>query len=207
MQFALRRLPVLFLVGAWGAAVAAGLGALWVHGASAGSDGQPAARWPHARVVEPAPGKANLVMAVHPYCPCTRASLAELARLMARAEGKVEAHLLFFAPAAMGKGWERSALWEVVAAIPGVHPVVDAEGAETARFGLETSGHVVLYDARGKLAFSGGITEFRGHEGDNDGLDAALAAATGRTPPVATHPVFGCAISRATTAAARENAR
>ena len=45
----------------------------------------------------------------------------------------------------------------------------DDDGAEARRFGAETSGQTLLYDARGALAFSGGITGARGHAGDNAG--------------------------------------
>ena len=50
--------------------------------------------------------------------------------------------------------------------------------------GATTSGHVLLYDAGGVLRFAGGITDGRGHEGDNAGLDAALALLRGHVPEV-----------------------
>ncbi len=51
----------------------------------------------------------------------------------------------------------------------------DDDGAEAKRFGAETSGQTLLYDERGTLAFSGGITGSRGHAGDNAGRASLLA--------------------------------
>jgi hypothetical protein len=45
------------------------------------------------------------------------------------------------------------------------------------------------------LAFSGGITDSRGHEGDNDGADAILEIVSGPgVRAVARTPVFGCTL-------------
>ena len=57
--------------------------------------------------------------------------------------------------------------WRSAAAIPGVTVHVDHDGGEARRFGAETSGFVVLYDAHGELLFAGGITTGRGQAGDN----------------------------------------
>jgi hypothetical protein len=135
-------------------------------------------------------------MAVHPRCPCTRASLAELGRLMARSQGRLVAQVLVRAPANDSNSWTRTDLWRAAEAIPGVRAIADPNGAEAAQFGLETSGHVLLYDAAGRLRFSGGITPARGHEGDNAGRVAILAVLDGEdeTGPLARHVVFGCAL-------------
>ena len=194
MRARLRRVIPVILTATWASAVVSGLGLLWTYGATPGADGHPPQRWPYRTSVKPSAGRANLVMAVHPRCPCTRATIAELARLMAASDGRVEAHVLFLAPGSMPGGWERSALWASAALIPGVHPIRDPGGDESARFGLETSGHVLIYDAEGHLRFSGGITATRGHEGDNAGLDAAIRAVSGDTGAAAHHPVFGCPI-------------
>ncbi|MDR3634423.1 MAG: hypothetical protein P4L84_11510 [Isosphaeraceae bacterium] len=194
MRLHFRRGVPIVITAAWGAAVVAGLSLMWGYGAMPGKNGHPRARWPESTLVRPVTGRANLVMAVHPRCPCTRASIAELARLMARCKGSVEAHVLFLAPASMQKGWERSDLWSSASLIPGVHPITDAAGSESARFGLETSGHVSLYDAAGNLGFTGGITDTRGHEGDNAGLDEVVNTLNGHATRTADYPVFGCPI-------------
>jgi len=53
--------------------------------------------------------------------------------------------------------------------------VTDADGAEANRFGAETSGHTLLFDFGRRLLFSGGITDSRGHTGDNAGESAIVA--------------------------------
>ena len=57
-----------------------------------------------------------------------------------------------------------------------------------------TSGSCFLYDAHGKLLFSGGITSARGHEGDNAGRDAIVKLVHGRPAPQQQTDVFGCAL-------------
>jgi hypothetical protein len=132
-----------------------------------------------------------LVLFAHPGCACTRATISELARLMARFHDRLDAQVLF-------RGEEpelaRTDLWSSAARIPGVMVTADPSGVEARRFGVETSGAAVLYDAAGKLAFQGGITSARGHEGDSFGQRRIAALLTGSTPDRADAPVFGCAL-------------
>jgi hypothetical protein len=82
-------------------------------------------------------------------------------------------------------------------AIPGVPSVDDEGGVEAKRFGVATSGHVLLFDRAGRLLFSGGITPARGHEGDSLGRDALIErlAGTRTISGPATSPVFGCPLA------------
>ena len=52
---------------------------------------------------------------------------------------------------------------------------MDKEGSDAAALGATTSGQVMVYAVGGKLLFGGGITDGRGHEGDNAGSEAVLA--------------------------------
>ncbi len=58
----------------------------------------------------------------------------------------------------------------------------DADGREARHFGAATSGQTLLYDERGTLVFSGGITGARAHAGDNVGRQS-LVALLNREPP------------------------
>jgi hypothetical protein len=70
----------------------------------------------------------------------------------------------------------------------------DDDAAETRRFQSETSGQTILYAPDGRLLFQGGITQCRGHAGDNPGRSALVALLEHKTfSPVET-PVFGCAL-------------
>jgi hypothetical protein len=131
-------------------------------------------------------------MFIHPQCPCSRASLGELANLMAHSPNRPNAYVAFVAPKGYPTSWVKSELWRTAAAIPGVHTVIDPDGLETRRFHSTTSGNVSLYNVAGDLVFSGGITPSRGHFGDSEGLDFALASLSGTTAKPYHSPVFGC---------------
>jgi hypothetical protein len=130
-------------------------------------------------------------MLAHPHCPCTRASIRELARLIAQAQGRVTAYALFVKPAGSSDDWEKTDLCQSAASIPGVSVVVD-DGVEAGRFHAVTSGQTVLYDAEGHLLFSGGITGSRGHSGDNAGRTAIVSLLNTGEAERMESSVFGC---------------
>jgi hypothetical protein len=191
-----RRVVVAACIVVWFAVVCAGLAALANHAHRPGTAGDPPGRWPASSRLEPVAGRATLVVGLHPGCPCSRATLEELDRLMARTDGRATVHALVFKPSTFGDDWEKTDIWRRAAAIPGVTVVRDDDGIEAARFGATTSGHVVVYDADGRLAFSGGITSARGHAGDSVGSDsiAVLLAGNGGSQISHRTAVFGCAL-------------
>ena len=148
--------------------------------------------WPAASHVSRQSGLPTLVMMVHPHCPCSRASIGELALLMAEMPGPVNARVLFVKPPGFSEKWEQTDLWNSAAMIPGVKVAVDNEGGEARLFGSQTSGQVMLYDISGQLIFKGGITSSRGHSGDNDGRRAIVSLLTQHREDMAETPVFGC---------------
>jgi hypothetical protein len=133
-------------------------------------------------------------MFLHPHCPCSRASLSELAILLAHASQAVCADVVFVAPRGAPADWVETDLWKSAGEISGVNRSIDRDGAQARIFGVLTSGATVVYDAGGNLLFSGGITESRGHEGDNAGVDAILSALRGGPTTFSTTRVFGCAL-------------
>jgi hypothetical protein len=80
------------------------------------------------------------------------------------------------------------------AEIPGVTVLSDVDGTEARKFGAETSGHTFLFDHLGRLLFSGGITQSRGHAGDNAGESAIVSLANTRTSSQTKTFVFGCSL-------------
>lgn len=185
------------VAGLWLVAVAAGMDVLIRYSATPGDPGAPPRDWPDDSAVPRPRGRPVLVLMAHPRCPCTRSSIEELSRLMARLRGRLEVRVLFFAPAGETESWWKSDLWTGAAAIPGVQVVADPDAGESRRFHVETSGHALLYDAEGRLLFSGGITEARGHAGDNAGIDAVEALVRGDLSARRATPVFGCALHAA----------
>jgi len=164
-----------------------------------GRIGPVAANWPTTSIVPSQPDKPTLLMFAHPHCPCTRASVGELAEIMAHAMGKVNAYVFFVKPPGAGPDWDDTDLRRSAAAIPGVTVLTDENGNEAARFGAQTSGHTVVFASNGALIFSGGITASRGHAGDNAGENAVLAALTQQPLLRARTPVFGCSLTKRAT--------
>jgi hypothetical protein len=184
-----------FLGLAWIAGIVLGLRTLLAYENNPGTIGLVPKQWPSTSQIVRRENRPVLVMLAHPHCPCTRASVGELAQMMAHMQGKVDAYVLFLKPANTGRDWDDTGLRRSAAAIPGVSVLSDIDGAEARRFGAETSGHTFLFDAAGHLLFSGGITEFRGHVGDNVGEQAIEALVNGEPAGSTRTFVFGCALT------------
>jgi len=187
---------VIVLISFWTIAIGCGFHALMVYKGRAGPAGAMPAVWPRNDLITPSPDKPQLVMFAHPRCPCTRASLGELELLVAQAQGKFDAVVLFAEPADETEAWSNTATIDFARSIPGVRAVLDKDGEVAKRFGAKTSGHTVVYAPNGKLLFSGGITGSRGHLGENGGFDSVRQLVSGGdTPPrQITAKVFGCGL-------------
>lgn len=176
----------------WVASAVVAARALLKYESQPGKVGSVASAWPAHSTIELAKAVPTLVMFAHPQCPCTRASIDELAQIMARAQGKVRTYVLFYTPRESNGGWEDSGTRRTAAQIPGVTVLSDVDGVEAERFGAETSGHAFLFNASGHLIFNGGITLSRGHSGDNAGEDAIVSLINDRANSRAQTFVFGC---------------
>lgn len=185
--------------GVW---IAAGLG--WLGAVGAGMalvmdydtrPGAPAAAplvWPKGSRVMLAADRPTLIMLAHPRCDCTRASLTELAELLARAKQRPQSYVVFIKPAQTGAAWERTAVWTQATSIPGIEVLRDDYGDEARRFGVQTSGQVMMFLPDGRLAFSGGATSARGKTGLSIGRTTLLDLLDGRAASTFTAPVYGC---------------
>jgi hypothetical protein len=178
----------------WIASVAFGAHVLFHYETTPGRVGLVPHQWPSLQI-ERATDRPTLVMLAHPHCPCTGASVGELARVMARFQGKVTAYVLLVRPKGAGRDWEETDLRRSAEAIPGVKVVLDLDGVEARRFGAETSGHTLLFGVDGRLLFNGGITASRGHAGDNVGESAIMALLDNQAPPRTQTLVFGCSLA------------
>jgi len=188
---------VLFSLSVWLLIVVIGLSSLARYANKAGAFGEPPPQWPAYSAIPRRFGSPTLVMMVHPQCPCSRASIGELARLMVSLQGRVSANVVFVRPEGFAEDWEKTDLWTSAALIPGVTVSSDDDGSEARRFGSQTSGQVVVYGTNGRLLFSGGVTAARGHSGDNDGSNSIIARLTGNGLSVEQTPVFGCPLFKA----------
>jgi hypothetical protein len=183
-----RRLTALLLA-VWTAGAGAVLLAIDEYKARPGAAG---ATPRHADAPPAAANRPWLRMFVHPRCPCTRASINELRDLLAAAPADVYAEVVLVLPSGAPDDWRQAPIAVAAARLPHVVVRCDEGGAEADRFGVQTSGHVLLYGADGNLQFTGGITRSRGHQGHSTG-SRAVAALLRREPAAdAEHPVFGC---------------
>lgn len=196
------------VVAVWLALVCAGLGMVVAYDNRPGVSAIAPASWPANsrldRTTVP-----TLVMVIHPRCDCSRASLGELAEVMARAVVKPRAYVAILKPEGLAEDWDVTGLRRIAMGIPGVKVVRDEGGIESGAFGARTSGQTYLYGPDGRLLFSGGITSARGHAGESIGRTAILAhlaqahqstsalthQSTSAPEHQSTSPVFGCSLT------------
>lgn len=179
---------------------AAGLVLLGRHDVTPGPAGQAPTVWPGDSAIPRTPSGTQLLMFIHPMCPCSRASLSELTSVMAELGGRATVTVVLMKEEATGRERGSAEVVALAERIPGAAVVLDQSGAESRRFGARTSGHVVAYDAGNRLVFSGGITGSRGHTGDNMGRRRLIDAVTGPRPSAggearagsSSSPTFGC---------------
>ena len=138
------KISIPLLASLWVASIISGMGILTVYEYGAGRDTGSPASWPVRSEIPLAADEPTLVLFAHPECPCTQASIGELAVLMTRCPAEVKAHVVFLHPTGTGTDWTHTDLWRSAEAIPGVAVMADEAGGEAARFHATTSGQVVL---------------------------------------------------------------
>jgi hypothetical protein len=158
----------------WASLTIAGFASLWRYANTAGAQPEFDSHWPVLSHIPLNADLPTLVVFMHPQCPCSKASVAELARVMTLCQGRLIARVLFIRPTGFPTGWEQTSLWRDATAIPGTFVSCDPNGVEAKLFGAMTSGQTALFDPAGRLLFQGGITESRGHVGDNTGCNAIV---------------------------------
>lgn len=179
----------------WIGCIAVGLAVLTDYENRPGKTGKNPNTWPkESHLIRPT-GKPLLVMFVHPHCPCSQASMGELAQILSRCENKVFTTVCFIRPKEFDTDWEKSSLWTEAQRLK-VQTYVDIEGEEANRFEAKTSGHTLLYATDGKLIFSGGITASRGHSGDNTGRDTITTFLLENIQKQDHTFVFGCPLQK-----------
>ena len=190
-----KQMLILAGAGLWIAVAGWGMKGLTDYSFAPGEPAVAPRRWPAESSLPFAPGKFTFVAALHPECPCSRATVAQLEHILDRTSGRLSVVVLFDARNTELSESD-SALLARVRAMPDVRIINDGDGAEMDRFQFRTSGEIRLYQPDGTLVFEGGITASRGHVGDNPGQTAVVAAiqrGASAATPVRT-PVFGCSL-------------
>ena len=183
-----RVIPIAALI-LWTIAMVSGFVLISRYEGTAGATATPPARLTDGMTTD---GSKVLIMLAHPQCPCTRASLSELERILAQCGQDVQVHIYFLKPSSVPSDWGRSDLWDRARALPNVQVHHDHEGQKARELGARTSGQVMVFAGDGRLLFSGGITAGRGHEGDNPGRQAVQAVLRGEATLLTKFPVYGC---------------
>lgn len=184
-----RRATVVVTV--WAAVVLAGLARLAIYDATPGAASGASAR----QAIAGAGDAPSLVVFIHPFCPCSRATLDVLDEIVSRRPSSTTTTTtIVFADVTDGDvGPDAGDAWRRAARIRGARLVRDdADGTMARRFDARTSGQLVALDARGSIAYAGGITPSRGHAGDSAGRLAVESVLEGVTPATSSGPVFGC---------------
>ncbi|MEX0886092.1 MAG: hypothetical protein WD009_06595 [Phycisphaeraceae bacterium] len=183
------------LLAVWLGVVALGAHWLYAYGSEPGPGADPPATLPAGHNLPLEPGRGAVVMFMHPQCPCTRASLREIERVLARVQDAgVQVVLVLLADADVPSLARGGGLWPMAERLGGATVVSDEQAGATRTFGVSISGHVLYYDGAGQLRFSGGVTASRGHEGRSYGQTALEHAVTGVGGEMAEAPVYGCPI-------------
>jgi hypothetical protein len=178
----------------WILVIVGGMRVLLRYETVSGSAGDPPGVWPVTSRIQRIPGLPTIVVMGHPRCPCTRATIGELALIMTRLNNKVHGVVVFVRPQGTPDGWDDTDVRRSAAAIPSVTVMTDLDETEADLFNAQVSGQTMLYDTTGKLLFRGGITAARGHSGDNAGRSTIISFVTdGAAQPNRT-PVYGCAL-------------
>ncbi len=178
----------------WGTGIVEGLRIVSRYSGTPGAAASAPSSWPADTIIARSIDSPTLLFFVHPRCPCTSASLHELERLLPRIGSRVALRIVLVRPPGTTQAWAKSGLWREANQIPGAQVFLDKDGKAARRFGVKTSGQLLLYNRGGRLAFAGGITDSRGHEGDNAGSEAVRLLVVSGNASVHTTPVYGCGL-------------
>lgn len=191
-----RHVLVIAGVGAWLAAAAGGMAYLATIESTPGAAANAPALWPANSQLTHG-SQPQLVVFIHPHCPCSRATLDELAAVLSACEEPPRTTIVFDHPSQAPADWDQSPLHQRAAALRGVTLCSDAGSVESRRFGVFTSGQALYYDAAGCLRFAGGLTRARGVRGSSEGGAVLLARLQGHEAEAAQSDVFGCPLCHA----------
>lgn len=185
--------PVRFLA-CWLITIVGGIFWLNAYSLTSGLRAESLESYPANASVDLSQEHPTLCVFLHPKCSCSRATLSELARLSATRDG-FDIQSLFFLPDGESQSWAKTDLWKTACQLSTIEPIFDRDGELCRKFKITTSGHVMLFSPDGKMMYSGGITDGRGHEGDNPGSSTLKQILDGESVAIRELPVFGCPIS------------
>jgi hypothetical protein len=136
--------------------------------------------------------KPTLIVFLHPKCTCSRASLAQVAKLQSRVPDGFHTILVLWQSPNGNSDWAKLPQPDSGQLLH-YQLVLDNGGLMARRFDAHTSGQAFVYDSRGRLRFSGGLTSSRGDSENGPAFSTLLRVITnpGSSKPM---PVFGCSL-------------
>lgn len=179
-------------VAIWVILAIGGLAALTVYSLTGSTPVHAAAQWPANSQLSLDPARPVLVLFLHPRCPCSSASIAELDRVLSQHPGAFRCYAVLTVPPGVESGWEEGRNLEAARMLPDTTLVFDRGGALSRSFGTRDSGTLLVFGPDGARLFAGGVTASRGHEGESLGSNALQDIAAGMVPRQTESPVFGC---------------
>ncbi len=183
-------LPIIVLV--WASMIGSSFAAMLYYHNTPGHRNDDASVWPLNTAIKLDTNRPNLLVFVHPKCPCSSATLNELARIQTTCGSKISTHIIIYHPDE--EAWDNTRIIRQALEIPNVRIFNDSEGHLSDSFGAMTSGHTFLYAPDGRRIFSGGITMARGHEGDNLGRSSIVQYILDGKSICDSTNIYGCSI-------------
>jgi hypothetical protein len=186
----------------WLGAIGTGIGLLADYAAEPGQVGETLDVWPQDSNLIRDEDNYTILLAVHPRCPCTRATIEELEGVLAKSSITPQIFALIFEPSHDGsestelsrkdEDFARTSISKKLSKLNGVELISDPGSLIAQSFGAMTSGHALVYSPTGSLVYSGGLTPTRAHVGPNTGSSTLLKLLTGGEPVIQDAPVYGC---------------
>jgi len=131
----------------------------------------------------------------HPKCSCTVATARNLLKLIPKTRGDYRVVAFAYCPKNQPASWIESRCTTEFRDIPGLELKLDRGGKSSQHFGVEVSGHVLVYDSEGNLIFDGGLTPYRAHEGDCRATYHLVDCLNSEANQLTSWPVFGCKLT------------
>ena len=192
----MKKNPINFiLISVWLIAISTGLYFLYQYQNKNGELGTSSSHWIESSNIHFEENKNNVLMFLHPYCPCSRASLNELAKILSHKIKPSTVKIILAKPESKDSNWVyESPLYKITKEL-NFQSLIDKNSHESKLFEAKTSGLVLIFNKDKKLMFRGGITDSRGHEGDNKGAQKALTILQSiSSQSLEEFFVFGCEI-------------
>src|SRR3954451_6256682 len=113
------RWPVLLLLAVWTLCAAIGTASMIRYEFTPGIRRPAPSDWPTGAETKLDAARPTLLLFLHPQCPCSRATLAEMQRLLADCGWQFALHIFFVQPAGADDDWENTHVCRAARQIPG----------------------------------------------------------------------------------------